>query len=97
MNNKILELLIKNGFYNLTKEERQAKHKEFIKNISNVLTSEEKEELVKILNQENPIIQAFINLNIVTKDNFHFDFRKEQAYGDNCKEKNPDYRFKFTL
>ncbi|MCE5220192.1 MAG: hypothetical protein LLF98_02695 [Clostridium sp.] len=53
MNDKILNLLTKNGFFKLTREERLEKHKEFIKNIPYVLSSEEKEELVKIINNEN--------------------------------------------
>lgn len=51
-NDKILNLLTKNGFFKLNREERLEKHKEFIENIPYVLTSEEKEELVKILNDE---------------------------------------------
>jgi hypothetical protein len=52
MNDKIKDLLIKNGFFRLSKEERQQKHKEFIENVPKVLTKEEKEELLKILNEE---------------------------------------------
>ncbi|MCE5220012.1 MAG: hypothetical protein LLF98_01790 [Clostridium sp.] len=55
MNDKIKDLLTENGFYRLSKEERQQKHKEFIENVPKVLSQEEKLELIKIINEETPL------------------------------------------
>lgn len=52
MNEKIKKILIENGYYRLSEEERQQKHKEFIENVSKVLTQEEKSLLLKILDEE---------------------------------------------
>lgn len=46
---KVTRLLERNGFFNLSITERKEKHKQFIKSVPTALSSDEKLDLIKIL------------------------------------------------
>lgn len=48
---KVARILEQNGYFNDSSEERQNKHKEFIRNVPKVLHEEEKRLLLRILDE----------------------------------------------